>query len=431
MLNALPSTAASGPLPLSRRRKAALIVQLLISDGSKLALSSMPDHVQEDLARELAAIRLVDRETVNAVATEFADLLDAVGLSAPGNVDAALEALAGQISPHLADKLRDQIDNRHGRDPWLRLQNLTTDDVVRILSQESIQIGAVLLSKLPVARAAETLRFRLHLDRANLLCCRPVAGTENEFTFTVDTPLTGLRLLVRDDARGKPVTLDELVDPFAVNASLVGTRRPAREAAQAGPVELDGQRVELADPCGELPEGIGEFYRASQRLDLAPGTHVVRLLGTVDDAPYLPALFVAGDMGVFSGNRLDALPTTVGLGDLRDCGLLHYAGKVTLSGVLPIPSANQLELATGEHLAQLRLAGRDLGERLWAPFRWELPADLPQRLVGFELTLTTSIGAIFGTKEAVPAGGLAAFWTGQHAPLGILRPPGFRQSTSE
>lgn len=150
-------TPPAGMLSLTRKRKAALIVQLLISDGSKLALNTMPDHVQEELARELGAIRLVDRDTVNAVATEFADLLEAVGLSAPGNVDAALEALAGQISPHLADRLRDQLDNRNGRDPWLRIQNLTTDDVVRILSNESIQIGAVLLSKLPVARAAEVL----------------------------------------------------------------------------------------------------------------------------------------------------------------------------------------------------------------------------------------------------------------------------------
>ena len=160
MLNAFdsfPEPPPSGAMPMSRRRKAALIVQLLISDGTRLALDTLPDRVQEDLARELGAIRLVDRDTVNAVATEFADLLEAVGLSAPGNVDAALEALAGQISPHLADKLRDQLDNRNGRDPWLRLQNLTTDDIVRILSNESIQIGAVLLSKLPVARAAEVL----------------------------------------------------------------------------------------------------------------------------------------------------------------------------------------------------------------------------------------------------------------------------------
>ncbi len=99
----------------------------------------------------------MDRDTVNAVATEFADLLDAIGLTAPGNVDAALEALAVHFSPHLADKLRDQLDNRSGRAPFIRLQKMTTDEVVRILSSENIQIGAVLLSKLPVSRAAEVL----------------------------------------------------------------------------------------------------------------------------------------------------------------------------------------------------------------------------------------------------------------------------------
>ncbi|MDX9978579.1 MAG: hypothetical protein RBU25_00910 [Lentisphaeria bacterium] len=282
---------------------------------------------------------------------------------------------------------------------------------------------------LPLARAPETLRFNLCLDRANLLCCRPTTAGGNEFVFTVDAPLAGLRLLVRDDTvRNRAAELDDQVDPFAVDASLVGQRRPVREAAQAGPVELDGQPVELVDPCIELPEGMAEFYRVSRRLHLAPGRHVVRLLGTVDDAPYLPALFVAGDMGVFPGARLAALPATVGLGDLRGCGLLHYAGKVVLSGTLSLPTADALDLDTGEHLARLRLAGRDLGERLWAPFRWHLPAELPRRPVGFELTLTTSIGAIFGTKDAVPPGGLAAFWAGQHAPLGILAQPVFRHT---
>ena len=99
----------------------------------------------------------MDQDTVNAIATEFTDLLDAIGLTAPGNVDAALEALAVHFSPHLADKLRDQLDNRSGRAPFIRLQNMTTDEVVRILSSENIQIGAVLLSKLPVSSAAEVL----------------------------------------------------------------------------------------------------------------------------------------------------------------------------------------------------------------------------------------------------------------------------------
>ena len=47
--------------PLSRKRKAAMIVQLLIGDGGKLKLSQLPEEMQVLLARELGAIRLVDR----------------------------------------------------------------------------------------------------------------------------------------------------------------------------------------------------------------------------------------------------------------------------------------------------------------------------------------------------------------------------------
>ena len=82
-------------MPLSPRRKAALIVQLMISDGGKLSLDQLPEHLQELLAHELGAIRLVDRDTVNAVAAEFADLLGAIGLSSPGGPAAALDVLSG------------------------------------------------------------------------------------------------------------------------------------------------------------------------------------------------------------------------------------------------------------------------------------------------------------------------------------------------
>ena len=79
--------------PLSRKRKAAMIVQLLIGDGGKLKLSQLPEDMQALLARELGAIRLVDRETVHQVAAEFARDLGAVGLSSPGGADGApLEA---------------------------------------------------------------------------------------------------------------------------------------------------------------------------------------------------------------------------------------------------------------------------------------------------------------------------------------------------
>ncbi|MBS1303517.1 FliG C-terminal domain-containing protein [Loktanella sp. SALINAS62] len=157
------------PIPhLTRRRKAAIIVHLLISDGGKLSLSDLPARIQEDLTAELGHIRLVDRDTVNAVAAEFADLLDAVGLSAPGGVIAALDALSDQLSPDIATRIRDRVTGRQETDPWVRLKNLDNDTILRVLTSEGLQIGAVLLAKMPVARAADLLG-KLPGDRARAL----------------------------------------------------------------------------------------------------------------------------------------------------------------------------------------------------------------------------------------------------------------------
>ncbi len=154
------ATSPSSPAPLAhltRRRKAALVVQLLISDGNKLALSSLPENIQADLAQELGEIRLVDRATVNAVAEEFATILASIGLSAPGGASAALAALSEHISPALARKLQAQLDAQKGQDPWPRIVGLDLDDLLPIFQAESVEVGAIVLSKLTVERAAEVL----------------------------------------------------------------------------------------------------------------------------------------------------------------------------------------------------------------------------------------------------------------------------------
>ncbi len=285
MLNAfapIPDHTADGAMPMSHRRKAALIVQLLINDGNKLALSTMPDHVQEDLARELSAIRLVDRDTVNAVATEFADLLDAVGLSAPGNVDAALEALAGQISPHLADKLRDQLDNRHGRDPWLRLQNLTTDEIVNIFSRESIQIGAVLLSKLPVARAAEVLG-KLPGERAR----RITFAVRQTADIAPDAVLRIGHALVSDYCRTRITAFDK-APVERVGAILNSSPAVTRDDVLIGLDESD------ADFAKNVRKAIFTFENIPARLRPIDLPNCLRVIDSSDLSIAIAYAFIAG-----------------------------------------------------------------------------------------------------------------------------------------
>lgn len=151
-------TAALGQGPLSRRRKAAMVMQMLLADGRKLSLTKLPEGVQEDLTRELGNLRLIDKETLFAVAEEFARDLERIGLSAPGDVEAAIAAMADQISPAAAARLKSESQIRRGTvDPWAQIVALDNKAIVPIMQDESIEVAAVVLSKLPVAKAAELL----------------------------------------------------------------------------------------------------------------------------------------------------------------------------------------------------------------------------------------------------------------------------------
>lgn len=154
---ALPLMDAPTARPqLTKRRKAAVVVQMLLADGQRLSLSRLPEEVQLDLTRELGKLKLVDRTTLHAIASEFVDDLERVGLAAPGDFLGALEALSDQISPGAASRLRKEAQLM-GADPWSQVMALPIEELVPILEEESVEVAAVILSKLPVAKAAELL----------------------------------------------------------------------------------------------------------------------------------------------------------------------------------------------------------------------------------------------------------------------------------
>jgi hypothetical protein len=67
--------------------KAAVIVRLLLAEGSPLPLSSLPEHMQAALTEQIGRMRLVDRTTLGAVVEEFLNELEQVGLSFPGGIE--------------------------------------------------------------------------------------------------------------------------------------------------------------------------------------------------------------------------------------------------------------------------------------------------------------------------------------------------------
>lgn len=168
MTELVPMSAAPAPVqpgggsfstsrPLSRRAKAAIVVRLLLNEGADIPLEDLPEELQAQLTKAMGNMRVVDRDTLHDVVAEFAQEVEQIGLSFPGGMAGALSALDGKISPQTAARLRKEAGVRDMGDPWARIRTLEPEALVPVLQEESIEIAAVMLSKLDVRKAAELL----------------------------------------------------------------------------------------------------------------------------------------------------------------------------------------------------------------------------------------------------------------------------------
>jgi flagellar motor switch protein FliG len=153
------ATAPSGRriAALTGRQKAAILVRLLLVEGADLNLATLPEAMQAELTEQMAQMRLVDRDTMLAVVGEFVETLEQVGLSFPDGIEGALKALTGKLSPGAAGRLRQMARARGHADPWDRIAAAEPEALVDLLAPESTEVAAVVLSKLPVGRAADLL----------------------------------------------------------------------------------------------------------------------------------------------------------------------------------------------------------------------------------------------------------------------------------
>ncbi|WP_317055221.1 flagellar motor switch protein FliG [Roseovarius rhodophyticola] len=151
----------SAPAPasarLTRRQKAAIIVRFLLKEGADISLSDLPDDMQAQLTTQMGSMRYVDRGTLADVVAEFAGELEAMGLTFPKGVAGALNTLDGRISPQTAARLKKEAGVRQFGDPWEQVRNAETEALLNIVQTESVEVSAVLLSKLDVMRAAELM----------------------------------------------------------------------------------------------------------------------------------------------------------------------------------------------------------------------------------------------------------------------------------
>ncbi|WP_439124303.1 flagellar motor switch protein FliG [Marivita sp.] len=155
-----PSLDAPPPGPvtcLSRRAKAAIVVQFILKEGADIPLTALPEYLQMQLTQLLGEMRYIDRQTMNTVISEFTDELESIGLSFPGDIAGALSALDGKISDQTAHRLRKEAGVQQTGDPWKRVADLPIARLQDFVSSESIQVVAVMVSKLDVSKAADLL----------------------------------------------------------------------------------------------------------------------------------------------------------------------------------------------------------------------------------------------------------------------------------
>lgn len=268
---------------LTRKQKAAIIVRFLLNEGVDVPIAELPDDLQGTLTTQMGSMRYVDRETLISVVAEFATELEAMGLTFPHGMAGALSALDGRISPQTAARLRREAGVRQFGDPWDQVRAADLDDLVPIISAESTEVAAVMLSKLDVTRAADLLS-RMPGDKARRITLA-VGQTGNVTPDAVDR--IGLSLAAQLGDRPEMAFDDGPVE--RIGAILNSSTSALRDAVLSGLDEED------QDFAVRVRKAIFTFVHVPERLK---PTDVPKAIREVDQAVLVTALAAAqaGDL---------------------------------------------------------------------------------------------------------------------------------------
>lgn len=145
------STNLNGP------QKAAIIIQMILSEGGSLPLNTISADGQTRLMEDFVELGRVDRATLDLVVTELEELLNSEDLSFPKSIADAIDTLEGHLDGTIVADLRRKLGLGLPPVPWARIAALPTKKLVEMLTNEDIKIAAIILSKLDDEKAAEVL----------------------------------------------------------------------------------------------------------------------------------------------------------------------------------------------------------------------------------------------------------------------------------
>ena len=278
---------------LNQRQKAAVIVRLLLDDDEVAGLDRLDSGAQTLLAQEMAGMELIDRATRDAVITEFCDRLESVGVTFPGGLDGTLAMLGQRLSEDSTDALRRTAAITGQSDPWARLCALPKEALIALANAESVELVALMLSKLPVEAASATF-LALPRERA-----RVVAQAMSMTSGVTPAALkrVGLVLLQAAEALPKPAIATPATDRMGaiLNFATADLRDDVLGALDERDVEFaDGVRKAIFIfahiPARIEPRDVPKIVR---ELDQAT---LVRALAAPSEADAMAADFILSNL---------------------------------------------------------------------------------------------------------------------------------------
>ncbi len=287
---------ASGPqgATLSRKAKAAIIVQFLLSEGADVPIAALPEKLQLELTQQLGAMRYVDRDTLNAVLEEFTAELDAIGLRLPGGLPDALNALAGKVDPALERRLRRANRAIRPGDPWDQVRALPAAKLCPLVLAESVEVGAIIVSKLEVEQAADLLS-RLPGERAR----RITYAVSRTAQVAPDAVMRIGRSLASQIETAQKKEFDESAVE-RVGEILNFSSTTTRETMLEGLRQTDPDFAEAVRRAiftfANLPERVDPRDVPKIPRDVEQRTIVTALAGATDEAEQIAAEFILENM---------------------------------------------------------------------------------------------------------------------------------------
>lgn len=277
-LPSFPSDDGPGPITtLSSKEKAAIVVRLLLSHGALPALGQLPESKQTELAVQIARMQPVDQDTVHAVADEFANEIERIALSFPQGLEGAIGLLDGFLSEGAANRLRKMAPSDTRRNPWEEIDRAEPERLLPLLENESIQVSAVILSKLSTNKAAQLLGMMPgDLARRIAIAITQTSGVSPTVVHRIGNSLA-------DQLDARPITAFEDAPEARVGAILNYTPAKVRDDV------LDGIESEDEELAKGVRAAIFTFAHIPERI---AQRDVPRLQRDIDDDDFI--LIVAG-----------------------------------------------------------------------------------------------------------------------------------------